>query len=50
MIVRPILSIVPLNSPICIMLLGFAYESINVYLIVKAVEFGSIGLHSVGFV
>ena len=36
MFVRPILSIVPLMSRICVLLLDFAPDSINVCLVLKA--------------
>ena len=48
MIVRPTLNIVPLNSPICVVLLDFASEPIDVYLIVKAAGSSSPSLYVVG--
>lgn len=50
MSVRRTLNIVPLKSPICVVLLGFAFGSKIMYLIVKAAESGSIVLHFMGSV
>ena len=50
MTIKHTVNAVPLKSPIYVVLLGFACESHNMYLIVKPAESGSLGLGFMGSV
>ena len=48
MSIRPTSNVVPLNLPICVVLLDLAYGSKYLYLIVKPAQTGGIAPHYVG--